>query len=357
MPKKYKVTKSFTYEKKRYYVHADTEKDAIMKMANKLRDLEEGRVTVNGNMLVKDWTKQCIETYKTGQREVTKRAYVRKVNHAIVEKIGNMQMKNVKPLHCQSVLNALDGMSKSHIREIHNALKFIFGKAVTNNIIVSNPAEDLVRPQGTKTYRRAITEQEREHIVKVGKTDRRYYLYLLILFCGCRPSEAAEAMGRDIVNVQGYNMLHIRGTKTEMADRHVPIPDDLYAIIKDTPLDEYIAQRSTGSPIKYDYRAKLWKSFKRQLNISMGCKTRRNELIPPFPLAPDLVPYCLRHTYCTDLARKGIDIRIAQKLMGHADIKMTANIYTNFDKNDIVDAAKSLEGVTPGATLKHSKSI
>lgn len=102
-------------------------------------------------------------------------------------------------------------------------------------------------------------------------------------------------------------------------------------------------------------RYRLWRSFKRQLNISMGCKTYRNKLIPPYPLAPDLVAYCLRHEYCTELARKGVDIRQAQKLMGHATIIMTANIYTNLNNSDILSAASAIgatKGVTGGVTSK-----
>ena len=44
--------------------------------------------------------------------------------------------------------------------------------------------------------------------------------------------------------------------------------------------------------------------LKRQINISMGCRIYRNQLIPPYPLADDFVPYDLRHTYCTDLQKK-----------------------------------------------------
>ena len=78
------------------------------------------------------------------------------------------------------------------------------------------------------------------------------------------------------------------------------------------------------------------------MNISMGCEVYRNELIPPYPLADDFVPYCLRHTYCTDLQKKGVDIRVAQYLMGHADIQMTANIYTHIDDSTVLDVAEKL---------------
>ena len=81
----------------------------------------------------------------------------------------------------------------------------------------------------------------------------------------------------------------------------------------------------------------------------MGCKVYRNQLLPPYPLAPDLVPYCFRHEYCTNLARNGIDIRVAQKLMGHASIQMTANIYTNLDNSDIVEVAHILDGSHQGS--------
>ena len=38
-----------------------------------------------------------------------------------------------------------------------------------------------------------------------------------------------------------------------------------------------------------------------------------------------------------------MDIRIAQKLMGHADIRITANIYTHVDMDQVVIAAELLE--------------
>lgn len=180
------------------------------------------------------------------------------------------------------------------------------------------------------------------HIREVAKTDRRFYLFLLMLDCGCRPSESAEVKGMDIMVKDDIPLLHIRGTKTVNADRVVPIPPSLYDLIKDTPPFEYVARYGSKGKITLDNRNRLWKSFKRQLNIAMGCKMYRNELLPPYPVAPDLVPYCLRHTYCTNLARKGIDIRMAQKLMGHSDITLTANIYTNLDDNDVLDVAKIL---------------
>ena len=196
---------------------------------------------------------------------------------------------------------------------------------------------------------RSLSENERNHFLKVCEVEPRFILFQLMLFCGCRPSEAREIRGYDIQTMDGINVLHIRGTKTVNSDRYVPIPDALFDKIKETPKFSTIATTKSGKQLtKTDYR-RLTSRLYREMNLSMGCKVYRNQLLPPYPLDQNFVPYFFRHTYCTDLALKGVDIRVAQKLMGHSDIKMTANIYTHVQKEHITMAAELL-GATRGAT-------
>lgn len=356
MPKKYKYRKDFTVNGKRYIVYANTKKELIEKETRKRIAIENDDCRVDSSMLLRDWADQCVETYKTNQKPVTREKFVIRMNHCILEPIGNMRLKDIKPLHCQQVLNDLAGKSARHINEVYQTMNFLFSHAVDNGLLKANPAAHIIKPVGTRGHRRALTAHEREHFIKVGLSDRRYYYYMLMLFCGCRPSEAASAVGSDIqILSNGLPALHIRGTKTVNADRTVPIPDTFYDVIKWTPGDQHIACTEKGGPITENNRHRIWNSYTRQINLSMGCKTYRNALIPPYPLAPDLVPYCLRHEFCTDLARRGIDVRIAQKLMGHSDIKLTANIYTNLNRDDIADIALLLSGNVVGNAVKGVK--
>lgn len=336
------VRKSFTFEGKRYFVKGRTEEEAIIKRAEKKKELESGRVVVASSMTVSDWAYRAVDTYKTRQKEITKKKYVGNMRHNILEQIGAMSLKSVKPIHCQEVLNMQAGKSKAQIAEVCQTLKFIFGKAYENGLIATNPAEHIIKPIGTKTYRRTITENERTHLLKVADNDPRFTLFLLMLYCGCRPSEAMEAQGRDISKMDGYPILHIRGTKTARADRYVPIPNEFYQKIKKTEPFSYIAPNAAGRKHNESSYKRVCANLRREMNISMGCRVYRNQLIPPLPLADDFVPYDLRHTYCTDLQKKGVDIRTAQYLMGHADIKMTANIYTHADNSTVISAAKLL---------------
>ena len=336
------ITKTVTFEGKRYYVRGKTEREALLKLANKKRDLEEGKVAVNGNMTVSAWAYKAVETYKTNQKDITREKYIQRMKKCILDEIGDMPLKQVKPFDCQMVLNKQSGKSKTQINETHQTLKFIFNTARINKLIVSDPSLDIVKPKGYKNTRRALTDEERHHFLKVAETDERFNLFLLMYYCGCRPSEAREVMGKDIDFLNEQPMLHIRGTKTENADRVVPIPDVFYDKIKDVKPDEYVGATSKGKKHDQQTYKRLCNRIYREMNISMGCEVYRNELIPPYPLADDFVPYCLRHTYCTDLQKKGVDIRVAQYLMGHADIQMTANIYTHIDDSTVLDVAEKL---------------
>lgn len=344
MPKQYKYSKTFTYDGQRYKVRADTKVDLGRKMEQKIAELKSGSHVVSGDTTLARWAVQCIDTYKTGQSESYRKTYMNRVRHCILEEIGNMPLKRITPMHCQTVMNRQAGKSHTQVNEVYQALRFLFRYAFANHLIPSDPTVHLVKPRAKKMEsRRALTPYEREHVTTLAVTDRRWYLYLLMLECGCRPSEASHCMGKDIRIMEGFPVLHIRGTKTALSDRLVPLPSYLYDLIKDTPPMEYIAQNREGNPITNMNR--LWQGFKYHLNIQMGCKVYRNQLVPPYPLAPDLVPYCLRHEYCTNLARNGIDIRTAQKLMGHSDITLTANIYTNLDDDAVISAAKILSGI------------
>ena len=40
-------------------------------------------------------------------------------------------------------------------------------------------------------------------------------------------------------------------------------------------------------------------------------------------------PHVFRHTFCTNMANAGMDVKTLQYLMGHSDVGVTLNIYTH----------------------------
>lgn len=334
--KKYNYRTSFTHNGKRYNVFADTLEDLYVKKSDKKRRLENTIIIYDEKTTVDLWAEEVFTVYKAGTAGLpdTQKRYYKYVSPAI----GSKPLINVRAVECQNILNACAGMSYSHLNKLKQEIAFIFKKAVTNQLIQFNPAADLHLPDYTKGTRRSITDRERTHLYLCYEKEPAYRLFIMMVECGCRPSEAINLIGRDINHEEC--LLHIRGTKTQNSDRHVPIPDALYAVIKATkPFSPICPNRSGKKHSKSSYM-RLYKHLIRDMNISMGCKTYRNALVPPLPMADDFVPYCFRHTYCTDLCKAGIDVRTAQKLMGHANISITADIYTHVDMNDIKKAAE-----------------
>lgn len=334
----YKYRTTFTYLGKRYEVYANTQEDLYAKKALRLKELKDNIIIYDKNISVDQWALKAFDTYKQNTKNLydTKARYMKYVSPYI----GQKPIGSIKAIECQTILNRCAGMSFSHCNKLKQELSFIFERAVENQLIPFNPAKNLRMPGYERGHRRSITDNERKHFLSCFEKDPAYLLFYIMLKCGCRPEEAINLIGRDIDREK--RLLHIRGTKTKNSDRYVPIPDELFGLISATKPFEPISPNRSGKKHSESSYNRLCAHLKRDMNISMGCKTYRNALIPPLPLEEDFVPYCLRHTYCTDLCKAGIDVRVAQKLMGHANISITADIYTHVDMDDIQKAAEKL---------------
>lgn len=356
--KKGLARKTFTFEGKRYEVCAKTKAEALEKMIEKKRRLEMGSERICSSMQVAKWIDQCIDTYKTNLRPNSMKAYRELMKCAITDHIGHMRLRDITPVKCQEVLNLQAGKSKSQISKVYQMLQFVFNKAVENKLLIENPAAYIVRPQGTKRSRRALSAYEQSCIRKALEKHEKPLYFLFMLECGCRPSEAASIEGRDIVTKNGRDYLHIRGTKSAAADRFVPLNDNIRRYLPSHP-DPFKLLCTTGAGNKINAQAhrRAWSSLVRLVNIEMGCKVYRNEVLPPYRFDEAITPYYLRHTFCTNLKKAGIDIRTAQYLMGHSDIKMTANIYTHTDEEDLPDIWDTLNKDTSAAPKRTTLSI
>lgn len=325
----------------RHWVTGKTEEEAIIKREELKRKLAEGIAVKSSTMLFKEWAEAALNTYKPNVSKDYMGQIRNRLKNHINPVIGQMPLGRITLIECQQILNRVSHMSKSTITKLSQELHFYFQTAVDSNLIPKNPADKLTRPKGYSNKRRSITAEERAAFLKVAKTDKRFILFELMLYCGCRPMEAANVKYEDVVKIEKIPFLHIRGTKTDNSDRLVPLPKELQGRLCKKRLRGFCAVTAAGTHHGKDSYRRLKKRLKREMNIVMGAKVYRNQIIVPV-LAEDFVPYLFRHTYCTDLKKKGVDVRIAKDLMGHADIKTTANIYDHADGDTLMLAAKQM---------------
>ena len=125
-----------------------------------------------------------------------------------------MKISSVTLSKLQEVMNLQKGRSPTQVKEVYNAIKFIFSSAYKNDLIKKDISENLVMPQTAQIRsRRALTPKERAVFIDVGFSQDKYLPFMFMLLCGCRPSEACHIRSEDITIIDGYKVLHIKGTK------------------------------------------------------------------------------------------------------------------------------------------------
>ena len=58
---------------------------------------------------------------------------------------------------------------------------------------------------------------------------------------------------------------------------------------------------------------------------------------------PKITPHVCRHTYCSNMAKAGMNPKTLQYLMGHSDIGVTMNTYTHLGLEDAKDEMIRME--------------
>ena len=50
---------------------------------------------------------------------------------------------------------------------------------------------------------------------------------------------------------------------------------------------------------------------------------------------PKVTPHVCRHTFCSNMAKSGMNPKALQYIMGHSDISVTLNTYTHVGYDDV----------------------
>lgn len=53
-----------------------------------------------------------------------------------------------------------------------------------------------------------------------------------------------------------------------------------------------------------------------------------------------------RHTYCSNMAKKGMNPKTLQYLMGHADVSITLNVYTHVKLSDVQEELERINRIS-----------
>ncbi|MBQ2882875.1 MAG: site-specific integrase [Alphaproteobacteria bacterium] len=328
-------------------------------------DLERLLNIADGQMTVCELVDRYLKT-KTGVREGTKAGYVTVQRVLAKEPFGQKKIRTVKTSDAKLFLIKLqqeDGKSFSSIHNIRGVLRPAFQMAVDDDILVKNPfsfqlAGVVVNDSVT---REAISREQMRKFLKFVHDDVvycKYYEVVYILFhTGMRISEFCGLTLKDIdLKNRTVNIDHqlqrtvdmryiIETTKTEAGKRKIPITEDVammfQAIIEDRepPKTEKVIDGYTGF-LFYDNDGNplVAMHWQHRFNNMVG---RYNDIYRV--QMPNITPHVCRHTYCSNMAKSGMNPKTLQYLMGHSDISVTMNVYTHISFDDAEEELRRME--------------
>ena len=331
------------------------------------QDLFNQVVPNGGNLTVI----QLVEKYvslKTGVRQTTVTGYKTVINVLKKEPFGRIRIDKVKTSDAKAWLIKLqkkDGRGYSSIHSIRGVLRPAFEMALNDDLIRKNPfafelSSVVVNDSVT---REAITRKQERDLLKFIKEDAhfcRYYDAVYILFnTGLRISEFCGLTIKDIdfkkmrINVErqlqrSSNMEYIiEKPKTESGTRFVPMTKEVADCFKniisnrENPKVEPMVDGIVGflcldkndMPMVALHWEKYMQHIREKYNsiykVQMPCVT----------------PHVCRHTFCSKMAKSGMNPKTLQYIMGHADISVTLNTYTHVNFEDAQNEMERLASV------------
>lgn len=315
-----------------------------------ISELSKGIIPCGGNMSVLELVEKYI-AQKSGVRHNTQANYNFVINIIKKEEFGSRRIDKVKLSDAKAWLIKLqkDGRGYSTIHSIRGVIRPAFQMAVEDDLLVKNPFEFQLATVvvNDSVIREALTRKQERAFLEFVENDKhfcRYYEGIYILFkTGLRISEFVGLTLSDVdmknrkisVNHQlqrKRNMEYvIEDTKTTCGTREIPMSDDVYECFKHIlvnrrkPKAEPIIDGKTGflyldkndMPMVALHWEKYFQHICQKYNSIYKIQM------------PKVTPHVCRHTFCSNMAKSGMNPKTLQYIMGHADIGVTLNTYTH----------------------------
>ena len=318
------------------------------------RDMDTLMDPTQRNMTVMELVERYIAT-RTGVKANTKTNYNYVINLLSKEEISGKKIREIKTSDAKLFLIGLQQAGKGHstVKTIRGVLRPAFQMAVDDDLLAKNPfAFELAGVViNDSVTRQAVTREQMRKFLKFVHDDNVYCKYYevvyILLHTGMRISEFCGLTIRDldmenrIIDINHQLLRTIYGyqvatTKTNAGTRKIPMSDEVYEcfqVILDArkkPKAEKMVDGYTGflflDKDGMPLVAQHWESrFSRMVK-------RYNDIYRV--QMPKITPHVCRHTYCSNMAKAGMNPKTLQYLMGHSDIGVTMNVYTHLGLED-----------------------
>lgn len=266
-------------------------------------------------------------------KDGTKRLYVNAYNKNLKNKaIMGKNLSDIKPIDLQTEYNNMT-CGVTSIKQVHKLMVNFFNYASMNgfcNNIASNKfAFKRVKTSSGSKGIKVFTREEIKRILDGTTDSKHYFLFVFLIFTGCRIREALAVRYDDIdlknktitINKQVGYTLDIEEPKTESSNRILSLEKRVLQSLKEHKARHEEEMREKGYSTEYVFTTTTG-NFYDYGNLHREVKPLLEALGITFEGF-----HAFRHTFATLLAEEGTNIEVVSKLLGHSNIQSTAKYY------------------------------
>ena len=380
---------------KRHVIYGKTLEELREKEKEVDRDISDGIKAEKRNTTINELFDLWCHI-KRGLKDNTFQNYKYMYNTFVRPKFGKLKISQVKKSDVKRFYNYLAderGLQASTIDSIHTVLHQVFDLAVDDGYIRSNPSErvlkELKQAHCFQTEKRkALTVAEQELLLDYLRNTPRYRhwypIFAVMLGTGLRVGEATGLRWCDIdldeglIDVNHTLVYYCHGPqkgcsfnvntpKTKAGERVVP----MLGFVKEAFLEERENQKETGISCNASvdgytdfifvnrygdtqHLGTLNKAIRRIIRDCNDAQFEKSE--NPEVLLPHFSCHTLRHTFTTRMCEAGVNIKVIQDALGHADVSTTLGIYADVTKDLRKDEFAGLDAYFQKGKLAASNS-
>lgn len=327
-------------------VYAKTQKELDEKVTFAKQGIECNGYVLSTTTTYGDLAALWMRSYGAMQSEKWRYRQKSLIDRHLLQKLGAIKVIDLKQFHLQVLINekAAEGLSTATMKQIKQTATRIMEVAFEADMIRRNVFEKVKVPKKDPVERQALTEEQIKMVNETWETHFMGYPAMIMLYCGLRKGELLALRWRDvdldndIITVNKSitiitNQPIVKLPKSKAGIRQIPIPTILHNVLIQVKGadNEIVCPSCDGQVMSNSAYSSAWHSYMNHLNLFYGgtnaSRTQEKKtVIQPF------TAHMLRHTYATLLYDAGVDIKTAQRYLGHADVELTLSIYTHLTK-------------------------
>lgn len=261
---------------------------------------------------------------------------VRTTFKKLLESLGDVPLTKITSYQMEQFISKTYNESKYASKHHYNNLKSAFNKAVHWGYLTQNPMLKIKSPKIPQNNPSFIDEIELSQIVSKENNETLKQIYLFAFYTGMRLGEIVNLKWSQVnlsdkairvMNTEEFTTKGQRERIVPMTDKVLMLLTNLFPKVIDIQKDGYIFSND-GFKFNPDY---ITKHFKKSVR----------EAVKENPIDSSIHFHDLRHSFASNLARKGVSLLIIKELLGHTDIKTTM-IYAHLRPENLRNAVELL---------------